>query len=223
MRRTEFAIRATLGATRSRLIRQVITESMLLGLMGGALGVIVAVATVQLVEPQMPTDGIFQQVLSLNISTVLISIVVVGTATVGFSVIPAILVSRVDFTNLIRSDAHSNAAQKQKSTGRKMFVVTQVTLTFLLLIGAGLLLRSLVNLTQVDVGFDTNNILTARFELSESKYQDISVRKSFQSELIQRLEALPGVDSASVVTFAPLTYSGGSGPYRIEGHVEESS
>lgn len=222
LRRAEFAIRAALGATRGRLVRQVVTESVMLGVAGGILGIVVAYLTVRLVEPQFSAAALFNIELGVDFSTVLVAASVVGIAIIGFSLIPALFISKIDMANLIRTDARSNAEQKQKSIGRKTVVVAQVTLTFLLLIGAGLMLRSLINLTQVDPGFDTDNVLTARFELAEAKYEDLAVRRNFQSEIIERINAIAGVESAAVVTFAPLTYAGGSAPFRIEGRPEES-
>ena len=147
--------------------------------------------------------------------TVVVSIV---TALV-FSLLPALKASRPDINEVLKAGAKTATSSGSSQFWRDSLVVAEVALGLVLLIGAGLMMRSFASLTNVHPGFDPNNVLTARITLSGPAYEDTQARKRYVSQTLERLKALPGVESAALV--APMPFSGAEigGDFRFEGHA----
>jgi putative ABC transport system permease protein len=208
-RRTEMAMRSALGAGGGRLVRQLLTESAVLGLAAGVLGTVVAlslqrslVATTPLTRMGLKAVGLQPEVLlfavALSVATVLV-----------FGLVPALSVGRVDPAEDLKAGARSLAAGG-RARFRSGLVVAQVVLSVVLLVGAGLLLRSFVRLRGVDPGFDSENVLTADIGVPRAKYQDEESRVRFFSELQERVAATPGVLSVGLISRLPIRDPGGN-------------
>ncbi|MDR3698485.1 MAG: ABC transporter permease [Candidatus Sulfopaludibacter sp.] len=202
-RQKEIAVRTALGATRSGLIRQLLTESLLLSLVGGACGTLLASwgtrAVAALAAASLPhareihTDG---YVLGF---TLLVSVV----CGVFFGLVPALQVSRPDLVGTLRSEGRGSTAGPRRNAVRNLLVVSQVALSLLLVIGAGLLIRNFLQLRNLRLGFDPGHLLTLNIALPTARYsrsQDVD----FFAELCRRVRPLPGVRAAAVTSSLPL-------------------
>jgi putative ABC transport system permease protein len=207
-RRREIAVRAGLGASRWRIARQLLTESVLLSVIGGSLGVLVAwwgtKALVALSPPAL-----------IDLQRVTVNLPVLGF-TVALAVITGLIFGLAPALEATRFDLHDSLKEGGKNVGggghrlRNMFVITQVALALVLLVGAGLLVRSLNRLQAVDPGFNAQNLLTVRVSLPPGKYPEEPKRIDFFQQAIARMKAIPGVEAAGAINTPPFTglYSG---------------
>ena len=211
-RRKEIAVRAGLGASRWRIARQLLTESILLSLIGGALGVLVAwwgtKALVALSPPaliDLQRVGVNVPVLGFTVGLSLLTGIVFGLA-------PALEATRFDLQDSLKEGGKNVGGSAGTAYLRNMFVVTQVALALVLLVGAGLLVRSLNRLQSVDPGFNSENLLTVRVTLPFGKYDTDQKRVDFFQQAMTQMRALPGVESVGAINTAPFTglYSGTS-------------
>ena len=221
-RQKEVAIRQALGASRWRLARQLLTESLLLALAGGAAGLLFALWGVELLSKSMPEAATFAmpQVRQISIDARVLGFTALLSLLTGivFGLAPALLASRLRLGETLK-DA-SKGAGGGESRGRRLralLVVSEVALSFVLLVGAGLLLKSVVKLLGVDPGFDAENVLTMRVTLPSAKYKTNPQVSAFFEQAIERLRATPGVVSAGLVSQLPLGGSNTGTDFRIEG------
>jgi len=202
-RQSEMAIRLSLGASRTRLFRQMLTESILLALGGGILGLLVASGGVRALLWVAREDFIRTEQIHLNPTVVAFTFLVSMLTGVGFGLIPALHISR--FRGALQTEAH-----KAISTGRQrvknVLVVVELALSLVLLVGAGLLVRSFVTLARVETGFQNHGLLTAGIHLSLNKYKTQPELDAFFDTLVEKLNGVPGVESAAVTM--PLEFSG---------------
>ena len=203
-RRREIAVRTALGASRLRLMRQLLTESVLLALAGGVAGLLLAVWGVELLTsavgtgvPRLKEVGIDRQAFGF---TLLVSVL---TGLV-FGFVPALRGSRADFTSSLKEGSRSQTTGLHQGRFRSSLVVAQIALALMLLVGAGLFLKSFQRLRQLDAGFDPANVLTLQLSLPEAKYPEGHRQIAFFDAVLARISALPGVDAAGVVTNLPL-------------------
>jgi putative ABC transport system permease protein len=217
-RERELALRVALGAGKWRILRQWLTESLLLALLSAGMGVLLAAWGLKLIKyyggdqlPRLDEVQIDWRVLSF---TVIIS---VFTALL-FSVLPALKASRPDINEVLKAGAKTATSSGSSQFWRDALVVAEVALGLVLLIGAGLMMRSFASLTNIHPGFDPNNVLTARITLSGAAYEDPQARKRYVSQTIEQLKALPGVERAAFV--APMPFSGAEigGDFRFDGY-----
>jgi putative ABC transport system permease protein len=203
-RRREIAIRAALGAGRGRIARLLLTESALLGLLGGALGLVLALAAVRPLVALMPAGlahGLFRQVEIGIDGTVLAFTLAVSLGTgLLFGLAPALSASRPDL-----QDPLKEGGRGRSSAARGLLVAAEVALAVVVLVGAGLLLRSFLRLQAVDPGFRPERVLTLAVDLGPESYPSPASRSSFFGELARRVRALPGVESVSFADSMPLT------------------
>ena len=204
-RRKEIAVRAGLGASRWRIGRQLLTESVMLSLVGGTLGVLVAwwgtKALVALSPPAL-----------IDLNSVRVSLPVLAF-TLGLSVITGIVFGLVPALDATRFDLHGSLKEGGKNVGgssgsnrvRSLFVVTQVALALVLLVGAGLLAKSFKRLQAVDAGFNADNVLTVRVNLPISKYDTDQKRIAFFKEAREEMKAIPGVETVGAINTPPFT------------------
>jgi putative ABC transport system permease protein len=208
-RHREMAVRAALGARRWQLVRQLLAESLLLGLAGGALGLLLAVWGTRAVAALAP-EGFASSVHDLNAIgldwrifgfTLALSLL----TGVVFGIVPALSGSRPDLLRLMRESGAGSLMSFGLRSMRGWLVVTELALALILLLGAGLLVRSFSQLTAVDLGFDRDNVLTARITLPRSVYRTEPQTASFYQQLFERLKSLPGVTSSGAINHTPLT------------------
>lgn len=218
-RERELAVRAALGATRGRLIRQLLTESMLLSLIGGALGMLLAAGSVRLLVNFAARFTPRAAEISLD-NTVLLFTLVVSVATgLVFGLLPALSTRR----NLIPSlkEGGQSAAGAGRQRLRGALVVAQVAVSFVLLVGAGLMLRSLFNLQKVNPGFDPERALVMRVTANWSKYTTGQQYRDLSLRLIERARAVPGVLSAAMASTYPLNPLGlANGGFNVNFQIE---
>jgi putative ABC transport system permease protein len=221
-RQKEMAVRTALGASRWRIIRQLLTESLILALIGGALGVLIAYWGVDLLRSLDPGEaskfapgwdrvGINLPVLGFTLTVSLLSGLLFGLA-------PAWQASRTDLNNSLKEGGRQSTYVSHRL--RRILVVSEVALSLMLLVCAGLLMRSFLALVKTDAGFDANNVLTMSLILPAAKYKEDPQISSFYKELVSRVESMPGVASAAVINYLPLGGSNSSSSFLIEGTPE---
>ncbi|HZI94749.1 MAG TPA: ABC transporter permease [Patescibacteria group bacterium] len=222
-RQTELAIRAALGASRRRLVGQLLTESVLLSVIGGLMGLLVAVWGVDLLSTlRFSTPSLFvpyviaRDQIALDFRVVAFTLGLSVFTGLLFGLAPALQASRPDLnTALKHSGVRSGSARR--GIARHALVVVEVALSMTLLIGAGLMLRSLVKLQSVDPGFRSDNLMTMSVNLSPSRYPEDTQVSAFFDQVVARVGALPGVVSAAAVEYLPLSGMDGSTGFFIDG------
>jgi predicted permease len=213
-RQKELAVRSALGAGRDRLIRQLVTESGILSLLGGLLGICLASLALPLLTrlvPAMPVSS----APAIDLRVLAFAAIITALTGFGFGILPALRVSRsADFQGL-REGPRSGGPRK---TGvRSALILTEVTLSVVLLISAGLLLRALLRIQSVDPGFRSDAVLTLQTALPVPKYESVAKRTAFYQRVLSEVCALPGVSEAGYTSFLPMTLGGGIWPVDIDG------
>jgi len=220
-RQREMALRGALGASRARVIRQLLTESSVLGLAGGALGLIFADWGIRLLLTLSPKiDGRnvpFLSDVGLDGPVVGFTLAVALLTGVLFGLVPALHATRPRLMEALKDADRSGGPGLRRHRWLRGFVVSQVALCVMLLAGAGLMVNNLHRLTRVDPGFDSHNVLTLELELSGPRYAEGPSRIRFGQELIPRLAALPGVEAVGLVDILPMANNNDNWPLRIEG------
>jgi putative ABC transport system permease protein len=203
-RRKELAVRAALGASRWRLAGQLLSESFALAICGGAAGVLLAYWLLDLLIAIAPADIPRLEDARLSGAALLVSLLCTLTTTVIFGLLPALSASRLDLNETLNDASAKLSGSRAGNRLRGALVVGEVALTIVLLVGATLILRSFVNLSRVNPGFDPGGVLTMQLRLTGAKYGMVDARREFFRQLIERLEARPGVIAASGVLIRPL-------------------
>jgi putative ABC transport system permease protein len=219
-RRREMSLRAALGAGRGRLVRQLLTESVVLALIGGTVGVLVARWGIAGLVAMVP-DGLpsFIEV-GLDRTVLLFSLSITVAAGLVFGAVPARYGTRGQLADALQG----RGADLLGGTGvRQFFVAVQLGLCIVLLVGAGLLARSFGRLQQVPVGFNPDHVITAELRLPMTKYAHDTVVAAFGRQALERLRAIPGVRSAALVDAVPLSGNWGMSSYRVEGQATPDS
>ncbi|HET8781409.1 MAG TPA: ABC transporter permease, partial [Pyrinomonadaceae bacterium] len=215
-RQREVALRTALGASRWRIVRQLITESLLLALIGGVLGTLLAAwgidLLVTLTRDSVPPTAIVRMDATVLAFTFLTSLL----TGLLFGVVPAFRTVQLNLSDALKEGAKSSEATFKNRT-RSLLVVFESALAVVLLIGAGLLIRSLIALQKTNPGFDANNVLTMRVDLSRGKYDTGEKSSNFFQQLEQRLAGLPGVESVGFITELPMTGQPNDTPFTVEG------
>ena len=216
-RQREIAIRTALGAGRWRLIRQLLTESLLLCAVGGILGVLLAAWGVDLLMRMRPANLPRLEEVSLDSRVLLFSAAISMLAAILSGLAPALRLSRASPNEALKEGGRSATGGLKHLRVQRLLVVSQVSLALVLLIGAGLMLRSFQSLMQVDAGFDPRSVLTAYVSLPSSKYPDPQTRLAFFDQLLGRMRALPGVRSVAVGSLVPLAEGNWTASFFPEG------
>ncbi|HEY0875405.1 MAG TPA: ABC transporter permease [Vicinamibacterales bacterium] len=219
-RRREIAIRAAIGGSRGRIIRQLLTESIVLSLAGGLLGLFVGWAGIRALLsintaglPRVGEEGAF---VSLDWTVVAFTIAISLLTGLIFGLIPALQSSRTDLTATLKESAGRSGTGFKQNKVRSVLVVVEVALALVLLIGSALLIRTAMALGRVDPGFDTHNVLTMRMSLKGAQYEKSEAVEQVVRNGVEQLKAIPGVVDASATCCVPL--QGGYGlPFQIVG------
>ena len=200
-RQREMSVRAALGASRSRVIRQLLTESLLLALVAGAAGTALAYAGLPLILALVPPDTIpDESEIAVNGSVLLFTLAVCVITSVICGLAPALHSSRRDLAVALRESGRSLAGGSRQALLRKTLVVAEVALALMLLAGSSLLIRTFLSLRQVDLGYPPDRFLLVRVPLSAERYPDGARRSAFYQDLLERIRALPGVAAAGINT-----------------------
>jgi putative ABC transport system permease protein len=217
-RRREFAVRGALGASRGRMIRQTLTESIVLAVAAGALGIFGAMWIVRLLRAIGPSS--LPRLADIQIDTTVLFFTAGISLLTGlvFGLIPALQASGRAFTDALKTGTRNTASGSQRRVG-SILVVAQVAMSLTLLVGAGLLLKSFWLLTQVDPGFQTTHVVTAEIGLNGSVYKDDAKRFRFWQEFESRAAALPGVENVGATSELPLNGEHNDNAFYIAGHT----
>jgi putative ABC transport system permease protein len=217
-RAREVAVRAALGAGRGRLIRQLLVESAVLAVLGGAVGLWLGTVTLHVLTQW---DAARQQALDrvrLDSMVLAFTALVSTLAAVMFGTIPALRVTRVELQGVLRDAARGAAGSLRRSRLLRGSVVLQIALALVLLIGSGLMIRTLGQLLSTDIGFTTERAIAAQVSLPPSKYNNVPKQARFYTAVLERLRAMPGIAAASVAWALPFSDQiGDSSPFEIVG------
>ncbi len=219
-RQRELAVRAAIGAGRERLVRQLVTESLVLALAGGALGMLVAAAAVPLLARLVPASLPIAQTPSIDLRVLIFAGVITGLTGIGFGVLPALRACRQSDFSALREGTRAGGGHKERL--RSVLVVAEVTASVVLLVAAGLLVRALLRIEATDPGFRTNGVLTLRTALPIPKYDETARRAAFYTQVLSAVRALPGVSNAAYISFLPMTMTGGIWPVTVDGQQLET-
>ncbi len=204
-REKEIAVRAALGARRSRIIRQLLTESLLLALLGSTLGLVFAWLGIKALMLISPRDLISLQSVGLNFTVLAWTLGVSLFTGIIFGLAPALHISRLNLNDSLKEGGKAESSQASGSRRlRNALVVSEIALAVVLLASAGLLIRSFIRLQQVDRGFSTDNVLTMVVRLPEARYREDPQVVNFFSQTLERVRQLPTVKTAGMVNFLPL-------------------
>lgn len=218
-RQKELAIRAAIGASRARLLRQMLAESLLLALSGGAAGLLLAAWLTQLLSALLSTDtiGELARVTTITIDWRVLGFTLLVSLLTGLlcGLLPTLQLARPDLTNALREGGRSSFHSRGL---RSALMVSEIALAMMLLIGAGLLIRSFVQLLNVDPGYRAENLLTARLALP-SRYSEKAQRVQFYDRILQRVSAIPGVVAVGATSHLPLTNYNMGSFLRVEGRL----
>jgi putative ABC transport system permease protein len=215
-RHREFSVRAALGATRARLVRQLMTETLLLALGGGAAGVLLAHWSLKGLLVLAP--AVLPRTHEIRLDGTVLAVCLALSVCTGllFGLAPAWLASRVEITSALKAGARGTTDSQSRGRLRGLLVIIQVALALTLLAGAGLLGRSFARLTSVDPGFTPGGAVVLRFTLPEKKYPQPEQQVAFADKLLERVRALPGVQSAGVAQPFPF-FLGSTFYFNLEG------
>lgn len=207
-RAREIAVRQSLGAQRGHLIRQFLSESVLLACAGGAIGLLFAIWAVPALLAQLPESGVFQlprsQEVGVGAAVVVFNFAICLVTGLLFGIAPALSASRCDIQVALKDGSRGTTAGGSASRFRNALISAEVALALVLLVGAGLLLRTFQNLRSLDPGFQPANVLAINLSLSSSGHAKAEMRSIYYQQLLERLRTLPGVKSASAVNHVPL-------------------
>ncbi|MEE4273903.1 MAG: ABC transporter permease [Thermoanaerobaculales bacterium] len=206
-REREFAVRAALGAGPRRLLRQLMTESMLLALGGGLLGIAIATWSVDILTASLQTTVRFIGDTGVDDRALSFTFLVLLATTVGFGLPVALKVSGSGFSRIVQSNSRSGFGTRRDRIRRESLVVIQVALALALMISSALMIRSLINLKTVDPGFNSDNLLTLRVLLPQQSYPTDTEVSSFFERSIREIATVPGVQSVSAASTIPLVGS----------------
>jgi predicted permease len=217
-RLTEVATRLALGASRSGVAAAVFTESIVLGVLGGVLGLSVGAAGLWWLERVGATDLPRGTEIGIDVSVVLFALALAVAAGALFGAIPMVSVLRGDLSPVFRGGGRTGTASRRAVAVRNGLVVSQVGLAFVMLVGAGLMLASFRSAVSVDPGFEPEGVLTGFLSLPSARYEDVDARRRFWDELLGEVRPLPGVAAAGVTTQLPFTGSNSASLIMPEGY-----
>lgn len=218
-RRKEIAIRLSLGADRRRLVRQLLTENVLLSVVGGALGFWLALWIMRLLLAfKPPIDFPLSVDLSVDWRVIVFTLAISLITGALFGLAPALQATRASITSALKETADQGGHSRSRLRGT--LVVAQLAVSLMILISAGLVARSFAKLQSMNPGFDTRNALTLSFDLALQGYDDAK-GMDFQRQIVERVQSLPGVKSVAVASNIPLSLNYNSSNVYVEGHVPE--
>ena len=215
----ELAIRTTLGAGQWRLVRQMVVEGLVLSAIGSVFGLALGLAGVRGLMA-LSSGGIPGVTgVSLDPAILVFTMALAAATGVVFGVVPAVAVIRGNVASMLKEDSTRGSATRRTGLTRTVLVIAETAIAVMLLVGAGLLIKSFVRLQDVNPGFSSDNVLTAQLALPSSRYADATARRIFWERLTDRIRALPGVTAAGLTTNVPFNGTVSSGSYSIVGYT----
>jgi putative ABC transport system permease protein len=215
----EFAVRVALGAGRARLIRQLLTESLLLALIGGALGVLAGTWGVDVFVASMDESPLRRDEVGLNTSVLAYALFMSIAAALAFGLAPALSASKLSLTEALKEGAAAASAGVSRNRLRNALVIGQLAIALPLLICSGLVIKSLVALKSVDLGFNPERLLTAQIDLPTYRYGEAAQRATFFHDAIEAIEARPGIQVAGAASSIPLGVFADTRVISVEGRT----
>ncbi|HLZ51528.1 MAG TPA: ABC transporter permease [Candidatus Acidoferrum sp.] len=217
-REKEVAVRRALGAGRWRLARLFLTESTTMALSGGLAGLLLASWTIRLIHRFAPANIPHLQSAWLDVRVLVFTLVVSLATGILFGLAPVLTAFRVSLSNTLKESSPQSGAAAGTRRAQRALMVTEIALSFVLLSGAGLLVKSFHQLTAIEPGFDPHGVLTARVALPLDQYQSLDSQRAFFQQLVERLQTLPGVASAGATASIPLRENLMLSTIQIVGH-----
>jgi putative ABC transport system permease protein len=218
-RQREIAVRSALGAGSLRVVRQLLTESLVLSAISAALGLALALGGIRFLAWWNPANIPRVSGVTLDARVLVFTAIVALLTSIVFSLAPAMRAMRADLTDSLKDGSQSSSSGGGRQRFRNALVIVEMALAVVLLTGAGLMLRSLWSLQRVDLGFDPSNVLTMRLSLPQASYKTPEEVVSFYQRLLERVRATPGARTAGAVRALPLASTIGDFGLRIEGYV----
>lgn len=216
----EIAVRAALGAARGRIIRQLLTESLLLAVAGGVAGLLFAWLSFSFLKQIIP-DGMEMNA-GVRIDARIFGFTLLLSVLTGiiFGLAPALQAAKVDLNEALKQSGGRTGTGTGHRRLRSVLVIAEVALALVLLVGAGLLIQTFLKLRGLDIGLNPENVMTLRTQLPRSKYSELPKRAAFYEQVLERVRTLPGVTGAGYTTAVPLTWKGGTNGFMVEGHED---
>jgi putative ABC transport system permease protein len=216
-RQKEIALRLALGADRARLTKQLLVESVILSVFGGIVGLLFAYAGLRVLTQFIPEDILHADTITIDGKVLIFTFLVAIITGLLFGLAPASQASHFNLNETLKEGGRDSGAGVRGKRLRSSLVIAEVAVSFILLIGAGLLINSFMHLRNLDPGFRADHVLALNVELSETKYPDTARRSAFFDEVLRRVRALPGVQAVAVAGNLPFTYNGDSMNIAVEG------
>ena len=216
-RTREIALRIALGATRGRIVRQMLAESFVLAFFGGLLGVAVSIAGIRGLARLIPMYGMAGEAVNVNGAVLLFAAAAVVLSSFMFGLVPAMQLTKPEVQSELKEGGRAVSAGAGQNRLRSLLAVGEISVALILLVGAGLMMKSLYRLLAVDPGFKTDRILTMEMQLRTAQYAKDPAILNFWQQVLDRVRALPGVEAAALGTVVPLTNSHSRSDITIEG------
>ena len=216
-RKKEIAIRTSLGASRAAVLRQILAETLLLSLAGGALGLFLARFCITLIQKFLADRLPNATEITLDAPVLAFTLFLALLAGILAGLLPAVRFTGTDVNEALKQGQSRGSSDSSGSKTRGLLVVSEVALSLVLLIGAGLMIRSLLQLSSVQPGFDPNNVLTARLTVPGTKFSSPAAQISFYDQVLRQVRATPGVESAGLIDSLPIDGDGSHQPVAVEG------
>lgn len=222
-RQREIAIRSALGAARGRILRQLITESLVLGLVGGVAGLLAGGWAIDLLVAVLPEGTPRAAEIGLDRTVAAVAILAASASGLVFGLVPSLQVSRTNASSVLRSGDRASTGDGGRARTRAVLVVAEIALTLVLLVSAGLLANSFLRLRRVDPGFTVDQIAVAPLPLPQAKYADGARQSAFYQAVLEGMRQQPGVRSAAILFPSPLQGNNANGDIEIEGQAPAPS
>nr|MBA2341406.1 ABC transporter permease [Pyrinomonadaceae bacterium] len=225
VRGREIAIRTALGASRLRIVRQLLTESLLIALAGGGVGLLLSVWMIDFLRKGLPPNFVVKLVsgwdnLGIDWRVFAFTFLLSLLTGVVFGLVPALQTSKTNLNESLKEGGRSATDGRGSNRTRSLLVVSEVALSLVLLAGAGLMIRSFINMLNVKPGFNANNVMTADITLPRLKYTEPEQRVNFYKNLLDRASTLPGVTAAAAINYIPVGWSNTDTGFYVEGRGE---
>ncbi len=220
-RQKEIAIRLSVGASRGRIVQQLLTESLIIALAGGLCGLLLAAWGKDLIVALMPDELFRVKDLGIDYGVLAFTLLLSLLTGLVFGLLPAIQASKPKLNETLKDAGHSAIGSKRGQRLRGLLVTSEVALAIVLLVGAGLMFRSIRAMRAVNPGFNPRNLLTLMLTLSETRYPDAAKRAAFFNQLLPKLETLPGVQAVGLTNQLPITEDDSQSDFEIEGRPKK--
>lgn len=217
VRQKEIALRLALGADRARLTKQLLVESVMLSLLGGIVGLGLSYVGLRVLTGFIPPDLAHADAISIDGKVLVFTLLIALVTGLVFGLAPASQASHFNLNDTLKEGGRDSGAGVRGKKLRSTLVIAEVAVSFILLIGAGLLINSFMHLRNLDPGFRSDHLLAMQVDLSPVKYPDNPTRRAFWDEVLRRVKVLPGVKSAAAAGNLPFTYNGDSTGIAVEG------